>query len=162
MHIYFSVFTDIPSVYRYPQVKPNPLYPIVGCLWESDTNFSRPVLSTFRPFTACSRPVYGNKFSTAKYIFIRPVLSYFAVATATWQHWKLILVYESSSVLNCCRVCHTADTAGAKINSKICCLIQARLFGPRRKKTTTCMEKKQTFSLNNVYQIIPFHFINSY
>jgi hypothetical protein len=86
MHIYFSVFTDIPSVYRYPQVKPNPLYPIVGCLWESDTNFSRPVLSTFRPFTACSRPVYGNKFSTAKYIFIRPVLSYFAVATATWQH----------------------------------------------------------------------------
>jgi hypothetical protein len=91
MHIYFSVFTDIPSVYRYPQVKPNPLYPIVGCLWESDTNFSRPVLSTFRPFTACSRPVYGNKFSTAKYIFIRPVLSYFAVATATWQHWLLLL-----------------------------------------------------------------------
>jgi hypothetical protein len=59
-------------------------------LWESDVNFSRPVLSTLRPFTACSRPVYGLQFSTAKFIFIRPVLSYFAVATATWQHWGCV------------------------------------------------------------------------
>ena len=72
-------------------------------LWESDVNFSRPVLSTLRPFTACSRPVYGLQFSTAKFIFIRPVLSYFAVATATWQHchfqaWlKLLRIFRVQS-----------------------------------------------------------------
>jgi hypothetical protein len=27
-----------------------------------------------------------HQFLTAKYFFIRPVLSYLAVATATWQH----------------------------------------------------------------------------
>ncbi len=32
------------------------------------------------------RSVHGLQFSTAKFIYIRPVLSYLAVATATWQH----------------------------------------------------------------------------
>jgi hypothetical protein len=30
-------------------------------------------------------PVHGLQFFTAKFIFIWPVLSYLAVATATWQ-----------------------------------------------------------------------------
>jgi hypothetical protein len=35
------------------------------------------------------RPVEGLQFSTAKFIFLRPVLSYLAVATATWQLMKI-------------------------------------------------------------------------
>ncbi len=31
---------------------------------------------------------HRHQFFTANYIFIRPVLSYLAVATATWQHWE--------------------------------------------------------------------------
>jgi hypothetical protein len=30
---------------------------------------------------------HRHQFLTANYFFIRPVLSYLAVATATWQHW---------------------------------------------------------------------------
>ncbi len=32
---------------------------------------------------------HRHQFLTANYFFTRPVLSYLAVATATWQHWFL-------------------------------------------------------------------------
>ncbi len=54
------------------------------------------------PFAACSRLVYGLKFSNAKLIFIRPVLSYFAVATATWQHWRQGAAGLSCTELSIC------------------------------------------------------------
>jgi len=35
---------------------------------------------------------HGCQFSIANYFFIWPVLSYLAVAMATWQHWLLQIV----------------------------------------------------------------------
>ena len=36
----------------------------------------------------------GHQFPTANYFSTRPVLSYLAVATATWEHWKLFLLRD--------------------------------------------------------------------
>ena len=45
-------------------------------------------VATFVPrhFFAIHGHFHGHQFLTANYFFIRPVLSYLAVATATWEH----------------------------------------------------------------------------
>ncbi len=51
---------------------------------------------------------HRHQFLTANYFFIRPVLSYLAVATATWQHWFLpsvCLVPAGISCHSCFNLC---------------------------------------------------------
>jgi hypothetical protein len=43
---------------------------------------------------------HRHQFLTANYFFIRPVLSYLAVATATWQHWPDRSLKSSSASLS--------------------------------------------------------------
>jgi hypothetical protein len=82
-----------------------PLFGVVPALQNLQTsngilkNFLRPVLSKKRPFTACLRPVHGLQVFTANLFFIRPVLSYFAVVTATWQHCPPIIFLGGVSLL---------------------------------------------------------------
>jgi hypothetical protein len=41
------------------------------------------------PLIATHGHFHRHEFPTANYFLTRPVLSYLAVATATWQHWPL-------------------------------------------------------------------------
>ncbi len=78
------------------------------CHFFSDLHFSIKHYTNFLNLTkfvsqhliATHGNFHRHQFLTANYFFIRPVLSYLAVATATWQHWPDRSLKSSSASLS--------------------------------------------------------------